>query len=66
MFFQMKTLYFYILKSIVDDEHIEIAILGYFAAYPTISLRQVARELGLSRNSVRRILRKHNSHLYKF
>ena len=34
-------------KQIVDDEAIEIAILGYFVAYPMTSLRHVALQTGL-------------------
>lgn len=53
-------------KPVVDDENIEIAVLGYFAAYPTISTRQVALESGLSKTSILRILWKHNFHPYAF
>ncbi|KAJ8939687.1 hypothetical protein NQ318_011734 [Aromia moschata] len=53
-------------RPVVDNENIEIAILGYFSAYPTISTRQVALESGISRTTVLRILRKHRFHPYVF
>ena len=51
-------------KPIVDDENIEIAVLGYFATYPRQSLRQAARESGFTKDSIYRILKKHNFHPY--
>ncbi|XP_071054645.1 uncharacterized protein [Onthophagus taurus] len=51
-------------KPIVDNENVEIAVLGYFNAYPTISLRQVSKESGLSKSSIHRILKKHKYHPY--
>ncbi|KAJ8950891.1 hypothetical protein NQ318_011192 [Aromia moschata] len=53
-------------RPVVDNENIEIAILGYFAEYPTISTRQAALELGISKTSVLKILRKHKFHPYAF
>lgn len=53
-------------KPVVSNENIEIAILGYFAAYPRISTRKVALESGISQGSIPRILRKHPFHPYIF
>lgn len=53
-------------KPVVNNENIEIAILGYFAAYPTMSVRQAALESGLSKSTIHRILLKHNFHPYAF
>lgn len=52
------------IKPIVNDENIEIAILGYFAAYPMTSLRPVALQTGISKSSIQRILLKHKFHPY--
>lgn len=53
-------------KPVVNNENIEIAILGYFAANPSLSSRQAALESGISATSVLRILRKHKFHPYAF
>ena len=48
-------------KPIVDD-NIEIVILGYFHAFPRMSLRKAAVESGLCKDSIHRILLKHKFH----
>ena len=53
-------------KPIVDDENIEIVILGYFHAFPRMSLRQAALESGLCKDSIHRILLKHKFHPFSF
>ena len=53
-------------KPVVDDENIEIVILGYFHAFPRMSLRQAALESGLCKDSIHRILLKHKFHSFSF
>lgn len=49
---------------IVEDEAIAIAILRDFATYPMSFLRHIARRTGNSKDSVHKILLKHNFHPY--
>lgn len=54
------------IKPKVDNEDNEITTLGFFSAYPTASLHEAARELGISYVTIYRILNKHKWRPYKF
>lgn len=47
------------------DEAAEVEILGEFTINPQLSLRQAARNTGVSHESVRKVLKKHNFFPYK-
>lgn len=47
------------------NEARQIQVLGQFAISPTMSLRKAAEETGLSRESVRKVLKLHKFHPYK-
>ena len=51
-------------KPVVDDQNVEIAILGYFRAHLRLSIGQAVRESGLSSGTIHRILKKHSFHPY--
>lgn len=53
-------------KNIVVNEEVEITVLAYFEAYREFSIRDAAKELGLSYSSVQRILKKHKYIPFKF
>lgn len=53
-------------RRVVDDEENEISVLTYFEANENASIRSAAHEIDLDRNSVHRILKKHNMHDYKY
>ena len=53
-------------ENFIISEEMEINVLAYCEAYSTISTRELARELNISRESVRRILRKHDYKCYRF
>lgn len=50
------------MKPLLNNENVEITVLAFFQIHPEASLRQAERELGYSRNSMQRILRKHKWH----
>lgn len=53
-------------KTVVDDNDNEINVLGYFHVYPQASVRDGERELGISKSSIHRILKKHKFHPYSY
>ena len=50
----------------IINEETEINVLAYVEVHPTASVREVALKLGIGRESVRKILKKHNYKCYKF
>lgn len=52
-------------RMIVGNEAVEVAVLGHVNMDPTLSTRQLPLVCGISRTSIRRILKKHKFHPYK-
>lgn len=50
----------------VLTEEIQIIVLGYFEAYPENSITNAACDLGLSRSSIHRVLKKYKFKAFKF
>lgn len=53
-------------KRLVDNENIQIDVLGYFSAYPNASLRDCQRHLSISSRTIRRILKKFHWKPYSY
>lgn len=53
-------------REFIMSEDIEINVLAYVEMEKNASIRQIAQELGISRESVRKILKKHNYKSYKY
>lgn len=53
-------------NRMVINENMEINIIGYVYLNPTASVREIAFEVDISRESVRQILKKHNYRSYKY
>lgn len=51
-------------KTVVDNVDNAITVLAYFTAFPEASLKDAARDLGLNKMSMQRILAKHKWHPY--
>lgn len=52
-------------KPVIDSEANEVNVLAYFQAYPRSSIPAAALELGISRTSIHRILKKHRMHPFR-
>lgn len=46
-------------NKIIDDEVVEIGVMGYFYTNPTASLREAATTLEISTMSIQRVLKRH-------
>lgn len=53
-------------KNVIDKEANEVNTLAYFEANSNASIRTAEEDLGISRCSLQRILKKHRFHNYKF
>lgn len=54
------------LKPVTNEDANEINVLSYFNAYPNSSIAAASVDLGLSKGSIHRILKKHKMHPYSF
>jgi hypothetical protein len=54
------------IKPVIDNNNAEINVVAYFTAYPEASIRVAVRDLGVSKSSIHRILRKHKMHPYSY